>query len=98
MKPCVTITYCTGCNWLLRARWVAQELLQTFGPGLGRVTIVPGDGGIFRVGPENETIRDRARDGGFPYARILKQMIRQAAFPGRPPGHIDRTAGADGET
>ena len=29
-KPKVTIAYCTGCNWLLRAGWLAQELLSTF--------------------------------------------------------------------
>ncbi len=31
----VTITYCTQCNWLLRAGWMAQELLNTFGTELG---------------------------------------------------------------
>ena len=30
-KPVVTIAYCTQCNWLLRAGWMAQELLSTFG-------------------------------------------------------------------
>ncbi len=29
-KPAVTIHYCTQCNWLLRAGWMAQELLSTF--------------------------------------------------------------------
>jgi Ni,Fe-hydrogenase I small subunit len=27
----VTITYCSQCHWLLRAAWMAQELLSTFG-------------------------------------------------------------------
>lgn len=35
VKPNVTITYCIGCNWLLRAGWMAQELLQTFQDQLG---------------------------------------------------------------
>ena len=26
----ITIEYCTGCRWLTRASWVAQELLITF--------------------------------------------------------------------
>ena len=26
----VEIQYCTQCRWLLRAGWVAQELLTTF--------------------------------------------------------------------
>ncbi|MGO7954710.1 Rdx family protein, partial [Rhizobium ruizarguesonis] len=28
-KARVTILYCTQCNWLLRASWMAQELLHT---------------------------------------------------------------------
>ena len=27
MKPRVEIEYCTQCRWLLRAAWMAQELL-----------------------------------------------------------------------
>ncbi|MEM6311577.1 MAG: Rdx family protein, partial [Pseudomonadota bacterium] len=41
IKPEVTIIYCTGCNWLLRAGWMAQELLQTFGTDLGGVKLAP---------------------------------------------------------
>ncbi len=26
----IIIRYCTQCNWLLRAGWMAQEILQTF--------------------------------------------------------------------
>ena len=28
--PSVSITYCRLCGWLLRAGWMAQELLTTF--------------------------------------------------------------------
>ncbi|MFN4102447.1 MAG: Rdx family protein, partial [Pararhodobacter sp.] len=45
-RPRITIQYCTRCNWLLRAGWIAQEMLQTFGPDLGEVALIPGDGGI----------------------------------------------------
>ena len=48
-EPHITITYCTQCNWLLRASWMASELLSTFGTDLGSVTLVPGTGGIFRI-------------------------------------------------
>jgi selenoprotein W-related protein len=27
MKPTITIEYCPKCNWLLRAAYMAQELL-----------------------------------------------------------------------
>ena len=36
-KPRITILYCTQCNWLLRAGWMAQELLQTFSDSVGEV-------------------------------------------------------------
>ena len=36
-KPEIVITYCTQCQWLLRAAWLAQELLSTFGEDLGRL-------------------------------------------------------------
>ena len=29
-KAAITITYCSQCNWMLRASWMAQELLHTF--------------------------------------------------------------------
>ena len=49
MAPRVEIEYCTQCRWLLRAAWMAQELLTTFGTTLGEVALVPGRGGIFDV-------------------------------------------------
>ena len=33
--PRVEIEYCTQCRWLLRAAWMAQELLTTFAAELG---------------------------------------------------------------
>ena len=47
--PIVTIRYCTGCRWLLRAQWYQGELLQTFADDLGGVTLIPSHGGMFRV-------------------------------------------------
>ena len=44
-KPEIVITYCTQCQWLLRAAWLAQELLSTFADDLGRVVLEPGTGG-----------------------------------------------------
>ena len=92
MKPVVEIEYCTGCNWLLRAGWLAQELLQTFGTDLGGVTIKPGAlGGIFEVRIGDMLIWERKRDGGFPEAKELKQRVRDAIDPARDLGHIDRS-------
>jgi len=38
-KPHLRITYCTQCNWLLRAAWMAQEVLSTFSLEMGEVTL-----------------------------------------------------------
>ncbi|MCP9482456.1 SelT/SelW/SelH family protein [Shimia sp. CNT1-13L.2] len=91
-KPRVTITYCTGCNWLLRAGWLAQELLQTFQTDLGGVTIVPGEvGGVFEVNVDGVLIWERKRDGGFPEAKELKRRLRDQIDPDRDLGHNDRS-------
>ena len=39
--PRIVIAYCTQCHWLLRAAWMAQELLSTFGADLGEVALAP---------------------------------------------------------
>ena len=38
---CVEIQYCTGCKWLLRSAWLAQELLTTFEKELDNVSLKP---------------------------------------------------------
>ena len=92
-KPRIVITYCTQCQWLLRAGWMAQELLSTFGADLGEVALVPGTGGIFTVECDGEPIWDRKRDGGFPDAAELKRRVRDLAWPERELGHPDRKKG-----
>ncbi|PSM19071.1 SelT/SelW/SelH family protein [Nitratireductor sp. StC3] len=89
-RPTVRIVYCTQCHWLLRAAWMAQELLSSFGSELGAVTLVPGSGGTFEITLDGETIWERSRDGGFPDAKLLKQRVRDAAWPERDLGHADR--------
>ena len=89
-RPVIRITYCTQCQWLLRAAWMAQELLSTFGPDLGEVSLVPGTGGIFEITCNGALIWERKRDGGFPDAAKLKQLVRDQAFPERELGHSDR--------
>ena len=89
-KPRVRITYCTGCNWLLRAGWMAQELLSTFGPDLEEVALVPGTGGVFTVEVDGDLVWERKRDGGFPDVKTLKQRVRDRFDPGRSLGHLDR--------
>lgn len=89
-KPRIVITYCTQCQWLLRAGWMAQELLSTFGPDLGEVALVPGTGGIFMVECGGELIWERKRDGGFPDAAELKRRVRDLVWPERELGHSEK--------
>jgi len=89
--PTVTITYCSQCNWLLRAGWMAQELLSSFSTDLAAVTLVPGTGGIYQISVDEQLIWDRKTDGGFPDAAVLKQRLRDICFPDRSLGHIDKT-------
>ena len=86
----VEIRYCTQCRWLLRAAWMAQELLSTFGQDLGAVALIPSTGGAFEITLDGETIWERKRDGGFPEAKVLKQRVRDHAWPERDLGHSDR--------
>lgn len=94
-KPHVTISYCIGCNWLLRAAWMSQELLSTFQDQLGGVTLIPGEiGGTFEITLDGNLIWERKRDGGFPDVKELKSRVRDCINPEQSLGHLDRpTAG-----
>ena len=87
--PHISISYCTQCQWLLRAGWMAQELLSTFGTDLGGVTLVPATGGLFRIVCDDTVLWDRKEEGGFPDIKTLKQRVRDHLFPDRDLGHID---------
>ncbi len=91
-KPRIRITYCRQCNWMLRAAWMAQELLSTFAEDVGEVALVPSTGGAFQIAVNGEAIWDRKRDGGFPDAKTLKQLVRDRIAPDRALGHADRTS------
>ena len=91
-RPRITILYCTQCNWLLRAGWMAQELLQTFGQDIGEVALIPGTGGNFEIRCNDDLIWERKRDGGFPGPKELKQRLRDIIWPERDLGHTDRAS------
>jgi selenoprotein W-related protein len=88
--PTVSIEYCRQCRWMLRAAWMAEELLTTFEEELGGVTLVPGTGGVFIVRVEGEVIWSRKERERFPDITELKQLVRDAVAPGRPLGHSDK--------
>ena len=92
-KPRVEIRYCPGCRWLMRAGWTAQELLSTFEAELGEVALVPSASGTFQVWIVDELIWCRARDGGFPELKLLKQKLRDRVCPEKSLGHSEGSQG-----
>ena len=89
-KPRVEIEYCSQCRFILRAGWMAQELLLTFMDELGEVALLPGTGGVFEVRLNGETIFSRKAEGRFPESKELKQLIRDRIAPGKDLGHSDK--------
>ncbi len=86
----VAITYCAQCRWLLRAAWMAQELLSSFEDELAEVALRPGRGGVFEVHVDDALIWSRGAEGRFPDIKELKQRVRDCVAPGRDLGHVDR--------
>jgi selenoprotein W-related protein len=84
----VEIEYCTQCRWLLRAAWMAQELLTTFQDDISELALIPGTGGVFNIRANGELLWSRTTAGRFPDIMELKQLIRdriwQGSWPLRP--------------
>jgi selenoprotein W-related protein len=88
--PRVEIEYCTQCRWLLRAAWMAQELLTTFPGEIGELALLPGIGGVFEIRVDGNMVWSRAEMSRFPEMKELKQLVRDRIAPGRDLGHSDR--------
>ncbi len=92
-RPRIEIVYCTQCRWLMRAAWMAQELLTTFESELNGVTLAPGTGGVFEISIDGKRLWSRKDQGRFPDIKELKQLVRDSVAPERDLGHSDRPAG-----
>lgn len=104
VKPRIVIHYCTGCKWMLRAAWMAQELLTTFEKEIGEVALAPSSGGMFRIivttysnivsagGPASTETQlwDRKEKNGFPDIKELKQLVRDLIAPDKGLGHSEK--------
>lgn len=91
MKPVITIEYCPKCRWLLRAAYMAQELLTTFEDELGGVTLKPSEvSGRYTISIHDELVFDRKRAGGFADVKEIKQLVRDRIAPGKSLGHSER--------
>ncbi len=87
----IEIRYCTQCRWLLRAAWMAQELLSTFDE-IDALVLRPATGGVFEVSANGRTVWSRKAEGRFPEITELKQRVRDVVAPDRSLGHVDRKA------
>jgi selenoprotein W-related protein len=76
---------------MLRATWIAQELLSTFEQEAGKVILQPDHtGGVFMIYANEKLIFQRTSNSGFPDIKILKQLVRDEIAPGKDLGHSDR--------
>lgn len=91
MKPTIVIEYCPKCGWLLRAAYMAQELLTTFADDVLGVTLAPASvSGTYKISIENEIVFDRKKEERFPEIKELKQLVRDKVAPGKSLGHSDK--------
>lgn len=88
-SPRVEIHYCTQCRFILRANWIAQELLMTFADNLGELALVPATDGVFTVVLDGEEVFSRKKEARFPESKELKQLIRDKINPEMDLGHSD---------
>ena len=86
-RPTIEITYCVKCRFLLRAAWMAQELLTTFEGELEAVAIKPGSGGIFEVRLDGEVIAGNRESKKMPEPSEVKRLVRDRIAPDRRIGH-----------
>jgi selenoprotein W-related protein len=88
-KPRLEVEYCSRCGFMLRAAWVAQELLRSFEDDLGEVALKPGSGGIFAVRVGDALLFSNKAEGRFPEIKELKQRVAQAIGSDKRFGHQD---------
>ena len=93
MKPTVTIEYCPKCGWMLRAAYMAQELLTTFTEDIYAVSLRPAEiSGTYIIYVDEDIIFDRKPAGRFPEIKELKQLVRDKVNPQKSLGHSDKPA------
>jgi len=91
MKPSIKIEYCPKCGWMLRAAYMAQEMLTTFNGDISSVTLQPSEtGGVYKIFIDDKKIFDRKDFNGFPEIKQIKQLVRDVVNPGKDLGHADR--------
>lgn len=91
MENTITIEYCPKCNWLLRAAYMAQELLTTFADDITAVTLEQSKvNGKFTIYVNGAIVFDRKTNGGFEDIKTIKQLVRDVVNPQKDLGHSDK--------
>ncbi|EHQ29348.1 SelT/SelW/SelH family protein [Mucilaginibacter paludis] len=91
MKPTIKIEYCPKCGWMLRAAYMAQELLTTFSDDVYGVLLQPSElSGTYQISVNDVVLFDRSDAGRFPEVKELKQLVRDVVAPGKSLGHSDK--------
>jgi selenoprotein W-related protein len=90
-KPTISIEYCPKCNWMLRAAYMAQELLSTFTEDIHGILLIPSEtAGKYTISVDMLPLFDRKDRGRFPEVKELKQLIRDHINPDKDLGHSER--------
>jgi len=91
MKPTISIEYCPKCGWMLRAAYMAQELLTTFTDDINGVLLKPSEvSGSYIISINGKSLFDRKTEGRFPEIKELKQLVRDVVNPDKSLGHSDK--------
>ncbi|PWT70676.1 MAG: SelT/selW/selH selenoprotein [Bacteroidetes bacterium] len=91
MKPVIRIEYCPKCGWMLRAAYMAQELLTTFSQEIKGVLLEPSEtNGTYIIYINDTILFDRRDFSRFPEIKELKQLVRDVVAPEKHLGHSDR--------
>ncbi len=76
---------------MLRAAYMAQELLSTFVNELHGVLLQPSEvSGRYSIRLGEESLFDRKEAGRFPEIKELKQLVRDKVNPEKSLGHSDK--------
>jgi selenoprotein W-related protein len=94
--PNIAIAYCTECDWLLRACWIAQELLVTFDAEIKSISLVPirplsplTKNGTFAIALNGTVLYCATNPNAVLELKTLKQLIRNSLAPTMDLGHSE---------
>jgi selenoprotein W-related protein len=75
---------------MMRAAYMAQELLTTFTDDVHGVTLCPSEiSGKYSISVNDIVLFDRKKQGRFPEIKELKQLVRDKVNPDKGLGHSD---------